>query len=598
MANQSTGRLFPPPKSIRVDAGSFFLRPASLTLSSQVNAACAESFCRGYSLKSEQLQQTVIGNSGPAVLLLPAANGRRGWKLSIEAGGIRVEAEHPESFQYAGTMLAQLFSIHGQEIPSTHIEDEPTFPVRGVMLDISRDKVPTMATLFELVDTLASWRINHLQLYIEHTFAYGNHRAIWEGCSPITAGEIRHLDDYCRMLNIELAANQNSFGHLQRWLQHPEYIHLAEAPGGYVTPWGEKRDRPFSLNPLDPASLEFLSGLYDELLPNFSSALFNVGCDETFDLGQGASRQACEAVGRGRVYLDFLKQIKRLVEQRGKTMLFWGDIILHYPDLVHELGRDLVALVWGYEAGHPFAEQCSRFADSGVPFWVCPGTSNWNSIAGRLTNALANMDAAAREGAKHGASGFLITEWGDNGHWQTMPFMMLGLGAGAFASWHGRAPTREELADLFPGAGSAVEMADVYRDAGFEIENFSPLFHMIRYVDPSRSLDLWTETALRATQEHLENITRRVKTMQTSSGAANDLLAKEMDLAGAMLLHALKRGFWIKAGKPAVQAAALAGDIDHILDTFKSLWTARNREGGLTDSIVPLVMRRQEYATT
>ena len=37
------------------------------------------------------------------------------------------------------------------------------------MLDISRDKVPTMATLFHLIDRLAGWKINQLQLYIEHT---------------------------------------------------------------------------------------------------------------------------------------------------------------------------------------------------------------------------------------------------------------------------------------------------------------------------------------------------------------------------------------------------------------------------------------------
>ena len=30
-------------------------------------------------------------------------------------------------------------------------------------------------TLYDLVDRLASWKINQLQLYTEHTFAYRNH---------------------------------------------------------------------------------------------------------------------------------------------------------------------------------------------------------------------------------------------------------------------------------------------------------------------------------------------------------------------------------------------------------------------------------------
>jgi len=51
--------------------------------------------------------------------------------------------------------------------------------VRGAMLDISRDKVPTMATLYGLVDLLADPTVNHLQLYTEHTFAYARHREVW-----------------------------------------------------------------------------------------------------------------------------------------------------------------------------------------------------------------------------------------------------------------------------------------------------------------------------------------------------------------------------------------------------------------------------------
>src|SRR6185369_4793545 len=101
------------------------------------------------------------------------------------------------------------------------------------MLDISRDKVPTMKTLYELVDLLASWKINQLQLYTEHTFAYRNHEDVWKKASPMTAEEIRDLDEYCAERFIDLVPNQNSFGHMERWFEHPEYLQLAEAPNGY-----------------------------------------------------------------------------------------------------------------------------------------------------------------------------------------------------------------------------------------------------------------------------------------------------------------------------------------------------------------------------
>ena len=154
-------------------------------------------------------------------------------------------------------------------------------PAIGYMLDISRDKVPTMASLRRMVDVLSALGYNQFQLYTEHTFAYRDHRSVWADASPMTAEEVRALDAYCRERGIELVPNQNSFGHLEKWFKHPEYRPLAEAPyGGVKTPWGSTRVVPRALCPTDPRSIAFVASLYDELLPNFSSKLFNVGCEE------------------------------------------------------------------------------------------------------------------------------------------------------------------------------------------------------------------------------------------------------------------------------------------------------------------------------
>lgn len=452
----------------------------------------------------------------------------------------------------------------------------PAFATRGVMLDISRTKVPTMETLFALVDQLAAWRINHLQLYTEHTFAYTGHEVVWKDASPMTPAEMRTLDDYCIARGIELAANQNSLGHLQRWLKHAEYKHLAECPDGYTTPWGEKRTGPFSLNPVDPASLALMDELYAQLFPTIRSPLVNVGCDEAFDLGQGKSRTACEQRGKGRVYLAYLQQIKRLVEARGKTMLFWGDIILNHPELIPELDRNLIALVWGYEADHPFDEQCAKFAAARVPFWVCPGTSCWNSITGRFANARANLDAAAAAGRKYGASGFLITEWGDNGHWQTRPFTMLALAAGAVTAWTGHAPEDAILARMMKNAPVLMELGNLYLSAGFPLHNTSPIFSLLRFQEPKTVLEKWTPENLRAVRERLARIAL----------PPDD----EIRLGAAMLDAALKRGLRLKGEKHMDDATS----VDLLIPGFDRLWLLRNRPGGLTESREPLVLRAAE----
>src|SRR5262249_12927480 len=75
------------------------------------------------------------------------------------------------------------------------------------------------------------------------------------------------------------------------------------------------------------------------------------------------------------------------------------------------------------------------FARSKIPFYVCPGTSTWMTLIGRHDNALSNLRAAARAGLKHGAIGYLITDWGDGGHPQPLAVSYYQLLAGAALSW-------------------------------------------------------------------------------------------------------------------------------------------------------------------
>ena len=361
------------------------------------------------------------------------------------------------------------------------------FAVRSYMLDISRDKVPTMGTLRLIVDLLAKFDYNQFQLYTEHTFAYSRHKGVWEHASPLTPSEIRALDAYCAMNGIELVANQNSFGHLERWLTRPEYNHLAELPqGGAPLPWGGFKKDPTTLCPTDPKSLEFLDGLYAELLPNFESKLFNIGCDETFDLlGEGRSAAQVKEKGEGRVYLEFLKQVADLARKHGKRPMFWGDVILKHPELVPELPKDLIALDWGYEGNHPFMEQAEKFKAAGLDFYVCTGTSSWNSLAGRVENMRENMIAAEQAGRMHGAKGFMVTDWGDGGHWQPLAASLPGLVFGGLLATEGAHAAKMDIESALNGimgvplGGTLLRLGTLYLRGGALRGNASELFRIL-----------------------------------------------------------------------------------------------------------------------
>jgi hexosaminidase len=562
--------------------------------------------------------QIVAGNAVPSAQIgltlsvVPKGTSHpQGYELNITPEGIFITASTPAGAFYAGQTLSQILQQRQRNLSAIRIRDWPDFPNRGVMLDISRDKVPTMGTLFNLVDTLAAWKINQLQLYTEHTFAYQNHPEVWADASPMTGEEILALDAYCRERFIELVPNQNTFGHMRRWLVHERYNHLAECPHGCDTgdpEWGYF-DEPFTLCPEDPGSLELIRSLMDELLPHFSSRQFNVGGDEPVELGCGRSQETVAKQGKGRVYLDFLLKLYREVKGRGYTMQFWGDIIMAYPKLVAELPRDLIALEWGYEADHPFDDHATKLATAGIPFYVCPGTSSWNAIAGRTDNALKNLQNAAKNGFKHRAVGYLITDWGDDGHWQPLPVSYLGYSYGAALAWAYQANQAQDVAQVLSRHAFrdptgllgrlAYDLGNAYLQMELPLPNNSILFQILQ-ASPAEILTQkgLTEAKFQQTLAYINQATSNLADAQPNLPDA-DLIRREFSWAADMLRHACHRGMWvIRKGQNKEDInlrQQLAEEADRLIAEYREIWLARNRVGGLKDSLAWLENMQRDY---
>jgi hexosaminidase len=524
------------------------------------------------------------------------------YTLTIDQRGVLIEFREAGGLRAGVATLRQIFREHGRRLPCLKIRDWPDFPGRGVMLDISRGRVPKLKTLLELADHLADFKINELQLYTEHTFAYRKYKSVWQSWGALTAAEIRKLDARCRELGIDLVPNQNSFGHLRYFLEHPRLKKLAEVSAPYEDASGEFLRRPTTLAPNHPDTLPFLRGLYDELLPNFSSKFFNVGCDETWDLGRGQSKKLCEQFGKGRVYLDFLKKIHRKVSARGKRMMFWGDIILHHPTLIKELPRDLIALNWGYEANHPFDREAARFAKARIPFYVCPGTSTWMTLIGRHDNGLANLRTAAKIGKKFGAIGYLNTDWGDGGHPQPLAVSWPLFLAGAALSWNAKNFDESQLLpvlsrDVFydPSqrlAKAAFALGFAHRKLNYFAPNSTPLGSVISSPKPEdrelfcrdglKCFAKISEAKIRAALKEIET-QRSVLSRSKPETEPGKVLALELDLAARMAAQSCKFMLWqhaLVSGKDSTAKDLAKIGIKELAELerdFESYWPLRNK---------------------
>jgi hexosaminidase len=541
----------------------------------------------------ERAMSFCTNESGPVLImeLNAGADSPEAYRLASTQAEIKLESEHAAGLWYGLQTLGQL-AAGKDDLPCVEIVDTPDFPERGFMLDISRNKVPTMDSLFKLVDLLSSLKINQLQLYTEHTFAFTGHELVWGDASPMTGEQIRALDAYCRDRYIELVPNQNSFGHMERWLRWPEYHHLAESPHGWNINEHLSKDSGTVLKPNDE-SLAFVDSLHRELLPNFSSRKFNIGCDETWELGLGWSRPEVKKVGKQEVYLRFLTQLAEQVKGHGRQPLFWADILLKETDSIKRLPKDMIPVIWGYEANHPFDKECPLVANSGYTFHVAPGTSTWKTLTGNLTNAFPNLRNAAQNGRANGANGYLITNWGDlGGIIRPGPSPFPGLAYGAALAWSFEANTDVDLApalgSLFLGDPSGI-LSKTLLEAGSLDTRFpeceGKLADRLFQVFFSHNRDL--SHHLRGLQvKVLENVSTALDELRKQADSfapatpETSLARDEVLLSIDMARYAIRRGHsWlehIENGK-SLPSTGMRSCLQELIGRFEAVWLMRNR---------------------
>jgi len=507
----------------------------------------------------------------PRVHVGAAGIAPQGYELTITADQITIDAADQAGAFYARATLDQLRHQHLDLLPAGRITDWPDVAVRGVMLDISRDKVPTMATLFDLVDRLARWKVNHVQLYIEHTFAYYGHEEVWRDASPFTPDEIRELDAFCAARHVELVANRNCLGHMERWFAHDRYRPLALFPNGSepTRPWltGE----PTTLDPTSADALDFVADLLRQHLACHTSRRVHVGLDEPWELPDDRLDD----------YAAWMRKLADLPELDGREMLVWGDILSDHPELIAGVPDTATVVEWGYESWWPFDDRVSRLADAGVEFWIAPGTSSWLSLLGRTPNMIGNQIAAAESAARFDATGILNTDWGDRGHLQYLPVSEPGFALGAAVSWcldanrdldlgaalnvHAFDDSAGELGPALLALGSAYEALTL------QVPNIASFVLPLVYPQlADRALDPTTDVEFEALRSLLADGLGHAERSQSERGDA------------ALILDEVRNA--VALADVLAHGSRTPDRLEHIRAEHRRLWLARNRPGGLDDS--------------
>jgi hypothetical protein len=509
-------KLLPAPKELTLHEGRF-----ALTVATRILISRAED--RG---AAETLQEEIRERSGLRVAIETGATLRRagdislgrlddrGLRAHLEADGLRAGPELGDQGYIlrvtpAGALLvaasaqgvfyaAQTFRqlLHAEDTrlfsPAVAIRDWPSMTWRGVHDDISRGPIPTPEYMKKQIRTLSAYKINLFALYMEHVFNFSSQPLLAPREDAITPAEIRELVAYAQKYFVTILPEQQAFGHLHHVLKYEKYGELAETPHGHV------------LAPENDQSYDFIQSLYAELVPLFPGPFLHIGADETFDLGRGKTKARAEQVGLGRVYLEHLQRVSTLLQPYHKQLMFWGDIAVKYPELLHVLPKDMIAVPWDYDPKPQFDSILEPFKEAGLALFVAPGASNWSLILPDQEAAYVNIRNFVRDGQRYQALGMLNTTWDDDGEtlfemtWPALAF-------GAAAGWQPGESSIEDFKNSFDWSFYRNE-DNTFRDALEQLDRTHRLLASVGLESASDDLfwvDPFEETGARLMQRGL-----------------------------------------------------------------------------------------------
>jgi len=366
---------------------------------------------------------------------VPGNLNEEGYVLVAGKSGVVIGGSTSAGVFYGLQTLKQLVRGNGSDtyVPGVRIVDWPAMRWRGISDDISRGPVPTLDYIKRQIRTLAAFKLNLHSFYMEHAFSSSEHPLIGPAGGSLTPDEIREIVKYARSYHVEIVPEQQTFGHLHKALKFEKYNPLAETPYGDV------------LSPQQEGTYKLIADWYRELNDLFPGKFFHIGEDETFELGEGQSREAAREKGVGAVYFAHLNRVRDLLKPYNRKLIFWGDIALNHPDLIGQVPKEMIVANWDYAPRDSYESRIKPFKDAGLEQWVCPGVWGWNQIFPNVDASSKNIINFVRDGQALGSPGMLNTSWDDDGE-SLFEMTWYGIVLGAAASWQAQ-PVDQKVFD-------------------------------------------------------------------------------------------------------------------------------------------------------
>ena len=266
------------------------------------------------------------------------------YELTVADSGAKLTAPTTLGVLRGLATFVQLVQITptGFAAPAVVIKDQPRFPWRGTLIDVSRHFIP-IDVLKRNLDGMAAVKMNVLHWHLSDDQGFRVESKVFSKLTGMgsdgmfyTQDQIRDLIAYAHDRGIRVMPEFDIPGHSRSWfIGYPElssgagpYTLEGGGPGPYIDP---------IMDPTKESTYKFLEKFIAEMAKLFPDAYFHIGGDEV-DGKQWDANPKIQAFIHAHgmknnqdLQAYFNQRLEKIVAKNHKTMVGWDEII--HPDL-------------------------------------------------------------------------------------------------------------------------------------------------------------------------------------------------------------------------------------------------------------------------
>jgi hexosaminidase len=287
------------------------------------------------------------------------------YELTVTGSGAKIMAPTPLGALYGLQTFLQLVQItpNGFAVPAVTVKDQPRFPWRGMLIDVSRHFIP-VDVLKRNLDGMAAVKMNVLHWHLSDDQGFRAESKKFPKLTGMgsegkfyTQEEIRDLLAYAHDRGIRVIPEFDTPGHSRSWfVGYPE---LASNPGPFIVE--NENGNQSVTDPTREEIYKFIDKFVEEMGKLFPDQFFHIGGDEVdgkyWDSNPKiqAFKEAHGMKTNQDLQAYYNQRLEKIVAKHHKTMVGWDEIL--HPDLP----KDIVVQSWrGQESLAKAAQQGYR----------------------------------------------------------------------------------------------------------------------------------------------------------------------------------------------------------------------------------------------